>query len=69
MSWTQKDWIDLLLMAIGAVFGVAFFGFGLAPLIGLEFNGGNPSSYMLASVAGTVGGYLLRFGTARLRRY
>lgn len=35
MNWTQKDWIGLLLMAIGA------------------------------AVAGTLGGYIFRFGVTR----
>lgn len=66
MNWTRKDWIDLLLMVIGACLGVWFFGFVAAPLLGLEFIGGQPFNYMLAAATGTVSGYLLRFGVRLL---
>ena len=67
MNWTRKDWIDLLLMALGAIIGVAVFGFGIAPALEIEFSGGKPTSYMLAAAAGTVGGYILRFVVSHKR--
>lgn len=68
MNWTRKDWTDLLLMAVGACIGVAVFGFGIAPLLGLEFVSGKPINYMLAAIAGTLGGYLFRFVMMRLSK-
>lgn len=65
MNWTRKDWLDLLLMALGAVIGVAVFGLALAPALGIEFAGSRPADYMMAAVAGTVVGYLLRFMASR----
>lgn len=67
MNWTRKDWLDLLLMALGAFIGVAIFGFGVAPALGIEFSGDRPSSYMIAAAVGTVSGYMLRFIAARYR--
>lgn len=67
MNWSRKDWIDLLLMVIGAILGVAVFGFIVAPGLGIEFVGNKPAGYMLAATAGTVSGYLLRFAVSRAR--
>lgn len=64
MNWTRKQRLDLLLMALGTILGVAVLGFGIAPALGVEFSGGKPTSYMLAAVAGTVGGYTLRLAVA-----
>jgi hypothetical protein len=68
MNWKTKDGVDLALMAIGACAGVAVFGFVIAPTFGIEFVGGKPVNYMIAAVAGTVGGYALRFLVARYRK-
>lgn len=61
MNWTKKDWFDLMLMAVGACFGVAVYGLVIAPTLGVEFVPGNSESYMAAAVAGTICGYALRF--------
>jgi hypothetical protein len=67
MTWTNKDFTDLQMMALGACIGVAVFGFWIAPLLGLEFVAHKPVNYMMTAVAGTIGGFVLRFGVAYLR--
>ena len=67
MNWTRKDWVDLLLMVLGAILGVAVFGFGVAPAMGIEFVGSTLTSYMLAAAVGTVCGYILRLAVTRYR--
>ncbi len=60
MDWAKKDWEDLLLMMVGACIGVVSFGFGVGPLLGVEFIGDDPFNYVMASAMGTVLGYLTR---------
>ena len=67
MEWNRKDWIDLLLMVMGAMFGVTFLGFVIAPSVGVELVPNRPGSYLLAAIAGTLGGYLIRFSVSRFR--
>lgn len=67
MNWERKDWIDLLLMVIGACIGVVAFGFGVAKLLGLEFVGDRPLNYVLAALTGIVFGYVFRFSVQRFR--
>lgn len=67
MNWTQKDWLNLVLMFLGACIGVAVFGFVVAPALGVQFGAGQTSSYVMASVAGTLVGYALRFMVGRIK--
>lgn len=64
--FTKKDWIDLLLMVIGALIGVGVIGFVVGPVVGFDFNPEKPIGYMLAAATGTVCGYLLRWSVQRL---
>lgn len=58
--WTRKDWIDLLLMVLGAIIGVGIIGFVVGPAFGIEFSSGKPAGYMMAAATGTLCSYLFR---------